>query len=51
MPKKINRWVVYEFRDGQYVIVGKPQPIKEVVEKLRDEETEKLRAKSLPNSR
>ena len=51
MPKKIYGWVVYEFRDGQHVIVGKPQPTKEAAEKLLDEAIEKLRAELPPNSR
>ena len=50
MPKKIYGWVVYEFRDGQHVIVGKPQPTK-AAEKLRDEAAEKIRDKSPSNYR
>jgi len=51
MSIKKNKWVVYEFRDGQYIIVGKPQPTKEAAEKLRDETVEKLRDKLPLNNR
>ena len=36
MSAKINKWVVYEFREGRYVIVGKPQPTRKAAKKLRD---------------
>jgi len=40
-----SKWVVYEFRDGQHVIIGKPQASREDAEKLRDKLTPQGRGK------
>ena len=36
MSTNINKWVVYEFRKGEYAIIGKPQATRQEAEKLRD---------------
>lgn len=36
MATKKAKWVIYEFRDGGYVVLTKPQRSRRAVEKLRD---------------
>jgi len=45
-----KKWVVYELRNGKYVIVGQPQATKEEAEKLRDKLSPYSLGKSFPYS-
>jgi len=37
MATKKSKWVVYEFRDGQHMILSRPQVSRGAAEKLREQ--------------